>query len=174
MARAHIHFDDFVVEHGSDLLRTAFLISGDQQEAEDLVQECFLTLSKHWNRVAGMDYPYAYGRRVLVNLATRSAKSQLRRRAELEAELPDLGVDEVELAMLETRDELRVALKQLTPRQRAILVLRYFNGLSEAEVAETMGCATGTVKSTTSRSLAQLRDLIEGGLSQKGLDFDER
>lgn len=163
-----MQFDDFVADRSPDLLRTAFLISGDRQEAEDLVQECLLIVSRRWGRVAWMKYPHAYARRVLVNLATRSAGSRLRRDAELELNLPDFAVDEIELAVVEIRDELRTALRGLTPRQRAFLVLRYFNDLSEADIAETMGCAIGTVKSTTSRSLAQLRDLIEGCPQQEG------
>lgn len=174
MVRVHPSFDRFVVEHGDGLLRTAYLITMDRQEAEDLVQECLLYLSRRWGRVAGMEHPVAYARRVLINLALRGSPGRRRRQAELEADLPDRGTDSVELELVVTRDELRDALRRLTPRQRAILVLRYFNDLPEGQVAEALGCAIGTVKSTASRSLAQLRELVDLAPVRQGVTSDER
>jgi RNA polymerase sigma factor (sigma-70 family) len=81
--------------------------------------------------------------------------------AELGTVAPEDGADSAALELLESRDELWIALRRLTPRQRAVLVLRYFHDLSEAQVAETLGCTTATVSSTASRSLTHLRDLIE-------------
>lgn len=174
MARVRPSFDHFVVQHGNGLLRTAFLITMDRQEAEDLVQECLLYLSRHWGRVAGMEHSLAYARHVLINLALRGSEGRRRRRAELDSELPDPGMDAVELELVVTRDELRDALRHLTPRQRAILVLRYFNDLSDDQVAEILGCAAGTVKSTASRSLVQLRQLINPAPVKQGVTNDER
>jgi RNA polymerase sigma-70 factor (sigma-E family) len=161
MAHVRGSFDDFVVQHAEVLLRTAVLITMDQQEAEDLVQDCLLDLSRRWRRVGAMEYPLAYSRRVLINLALRGSDARRRRWAELEADLPDPGTDFPGTELVATRDELRGALRQLTPRQRAVLVLRYFSDLSEAQVAETLGCTAGTVKSTASRSLSQLRELMD-------------
>jgi RNA polymerase sigma-70 factor (sigma-E family) len=161
MARIRASFDDFVANNADGLLRTAFLITADQQDAEDLVQECLLKISRRWIRIAAMDQPLAYARRVLVNLAVRGSEPRSRRQAELDVDFPDAGAYSADIELVATRAELRAALRQLTPRQRAVLVLRYFNDLPEAEVAQILGCTTGTVKSTASRSLAQLRELIQ-------------
>jgi RNA polymerase sigma-70 factor (sigma-E family) len=153
-------FDDFVVMHGAGLLRTARLITLDDGDAEDLVQECLLRLARHWRRVGEMDQPASYARRVLVNLAMRGSKKRSRERAELGNDL-DEGFDSAIDDLFGVREELLAALRQLTPRQRTMLALRYFQDLPESQVAEALGCTVGTVRSTTSRSLAQLRELIQ-------------
>jgi len=154
-------FEDFVTESVDGLLRTAYLITSDEGEAEDLVQECLLMVARRWGRIRRMNQPLAYARRVLINLALRGTRQRSRRRAELAAETVEASTSSAGLELLATRDEVRAALRQLAPRQRAVLVLRYFNDLSEAEVAKMLGCTTGTIKSTASRSLAQLRELIQ-------------
>jgi len=174
MAPVRTSFDDFVLQHADGLLRTAFLITMDRQEAEDLVQECLYSLSRRWGRVAAMDYPVAYARRALINLALQRSEGRRRRRTELETDVPDPGLPSAELELVVTRDELRGALRQLTPRQRAILVLRYFSDLSETQVAEALGCSVGTVKSTASRSLGQMRELLNPMPATQGVTCDER
>jgi RNA polymerase sigma-70 factor (sigma-E family) len=142
-------FDEFVVDHVDDLLRTAYLIVWDEAEAEDLVQECLLKVARRWPRVRRMEQPRAYARRILA-----------RRRSELEsgAAANPIAVDP--LPEFDTRAELLQALGQLPARQRAVLVLRYFNDLTEAQVAEVLGCPPGTVKSSASRGLARLREAL--------------
>ena len=154
-------FDDFVLAYGDVLLRTARLITLDDSDAEDLVQECLLQIARRWNRVSAMEQQVAYARRVLVNLALRGSKKRSRQRAELDPHPIDgaTGADAAELLGL--RDELMIGLRQLTPRQRTVLALRYFYDLPESQVADALGCSIGTVRSTTSRSLAQLRDAIQ-------------
>ena len=152
-------FDAFVAAHAQGLLRTAYLMTGDEQDAEDLVQECLLRLAPRWGRVGGMDHPLAYARRVLVNLAVRGSTGRARRQAELNSVVEEL-VSSAPDDPLADRNELWAALGQLTTRQRAVLVLRYFHDLSEAQVVEMLGVTTGTVSSTTARSLVQLRGLI--------------
>jgi RNA polymerase sigma-70 factor (sigma-E family) len=166
MAQALALFDDFVVLNGESLLRTARLITLDDGDAEDLVQECLLKLAQRWARVGAMEQPLAYARRVLVNLAVRGSKKRSRQRAELRTEPVDRGATSTALEFLGAREELLGALRQLTVRQRTVLVLRCFHDLSETQVAQTLGCSVGTVRSTTSRSLAQLRNLIESASSQ--------
>ncbi len=154
-------FDKFVVDHVDDLLRTAYLIVWDQAEAEDLVQECLLKVARRWPRVRRMEQPRAYARRILVNLAVDGARGRARRRGELEsgaAAASPIAVDP--LPAFDTRAELLQALGQLPARQRAVLVLRYFNDLTEAQVAEVLGCPPGTVKSSASRGLARLREAL--------------
>jgi RNA polymerase sigma-70 factor (sigma-E family) len=140
-------------------LRTAYLVAWDATEAEDLVQECLLTVARRWPRVRRMDHPHAYARRVLINLALDGANRRSRRRSELdEPTLPE-AADENSLRALESIDaraELVQALGTLPPRQRAVLVLRYFEDLTEAQIAAVLGCSVGTVKSTASRGLARL------------------
>lgn len=150
-------FDRFVAENTDVLLRTAYLIVWDLHEAEDLVQETLFKVARRWPKVRSMDHPAAYARRILVNLALQGKSKRSRRRAEL-SETP--GGDSVILAPLASHDELHAALVALPPRQRAVLVLRYFLGLPEAEVAAALQCSLGTVKSTASRGLARLEQTL--------------
>jgi DNA-directed RNA polymerase specialized sigma24 family protein len=143
MARDTEDFDRFVAAHVDDLLRTAYLIAWDEAEAEDLVQECLLKVARRWPRVRSMDQPRAYARRILINLAGGGERS----------------VDP--LAVFDAHVELVEALAQLPIRQRAVLVLRYFHDLTEAQAAEVLGCPSGTVKSNASRGLARLREVFE-------------
>jgi RNA polymerase sigma-70 factor (sigma-E family) len=154
-------FDQFVATHVDDLLRTAYLIVWEEAEAEDLVQECLLKVARRWSRVRRMEQPRAYARRVLVNLALDGARGRARRRSELGTEPAASPIAVDPLPALDTRAELLQALGQLPARQRAVLVLRYFNDLTEAQVAEVLGCSPGTVKSSTSRGLARLREVLQ-------------
>jgi RNA polymerase sigma-70 factor (sigma-E family) len=154
-------FDEFLAVNADGLLRTAYLIVWDEKEAEDLVQETFLQVARRWRRISAMEQPLAYARRVLVNLAVGQRQQRSRRRSELAGAPPDFSVDISTLETYAEREELLNGLKQLPPRQRAVVVLRYLHDLSEAQVAETLGCTTGTVKSTTARGLSNLRELLE-------------
>ena len=168
--RARADFDQFVAASGDALLRTAYLMVWDAAEAEDLVQDCLLTVARRWPRVRRMDHPHAYARRVLVNLALDGAQRRTRRRQELVGdETATLSaVDEASARRLDAvgvRAELLQALSTLAPRQRAVLVLRYFEDLSEAQTAELLGCSVGTVKSTASRGLTRLQAALSPNLS---------
>jgi RNA polymerase sigma-70 factor (sigma-E family) len=156
-------FDRFVAMAADGLLRTAYLIVWDQRIAEDLVQECFFEIARRWPRVRSMEFPAAYARRILVNKALDGAERRSRHRGELD----DLGnpstagfrdaTAERDLELAGTKSDLIDVLRQLPPMQRAVLVLRYFVDLPEAQIAETLGCTVGTVKSTTARALDRLR-----------------
>lgn len=162
MARTNADFDEFVATHVNDLLRTAYLITWDEVEAEDLVQECLFKVARRWPRVRSMDQPRGYARRILINLATDGARGRARRRVELEPPSGSGAERSVDpLAALDTHSELFDALGQLPPRQRAVLVLRYFHDLTETQTAELLGCSQGTVKSNASRGLARLREVFE-------------
>jgi RNA polymerase sigma factor (sigma-70 family) len=155
--RTRVEFEHFVDACAGELLRTGYLIVWDLAEAEDLVQETLLRVARRWPRVRRMDQPVAYARRILVNLAIDDAKRRSRRRGELEPPdgLPlDSHADEAAaraLAALDARAELLGALALLPPRQRAVLVLRYFEDLSEAQTAQTLDCS----------GLARLREALE-------------
>jgi DNA-directed RNA polymerase specialized sigma24 family protein len=135
--RARDEFERFVAETTDDLLRTAYLVLWDLAGAEDLVQECLFRVARRWPRVRSMEHPTAYARRIVVNLALDGAERRRRHNAEL-------------LAVLGT----------LAPLQRAVLALRYYDDLSEAQVAEILGCSVGTVKSTAWRALERLRTVL--------------
>jgi RNA polymerase sigma-70 factor (sigma-E family) len=165
--RARGEFERFVASSAERLLRTAYLVVWDRAEAEDLVQECLLRVARRWSRVRSMRQPEGYARRILINLALDRADARAHRRGELEP--PDGGrfvdlVDEAssrDLEAIERKAELLAAIATLAPRQRVVLVLRYFEDLPEAQVAEILGCSLGTVKSTASRALTRLRQALD-------------
>ncbi len=166
MARSVLRFEEFVQEHLRSLLRTAYLISWDETEAEDLVQEALFRVARNWRRVAVMEHQFAYARRILVRLAVADAPKRRRRHAELSTDggfveaASGISGEASRPTALELRAELVDALGRLNPRQRAVIVLRYFFDLSESEAADAMGCSLGTVKSSSSRGLEQLRRLL--------------
>jgi RNA polymerase sigma-70 factor (sigma-E family) len=153
----HELFARFVREQTAALLRSAYLLTGSAAAAEDLVQDTLLRLLPKWDRVAGADVPMAYVRRSLVN----GFLNQRRRQSSSELvidELPerivgrDVGVD------VTNRDLVWRLLATLPDRQRAALVMRFFDDLADEEIAAALGCRVGTVRSLVSRGLAALRD----------------
>jgi RNA polymerase sigma-70 factor (sigma-E family) len=161
MDQRRADFERFVAGSADTLLRTAYLIVGDLDEAEDLVQEALFAVAKRWPRVRRMEHPVAYARRIVVNRALSGAGPRVRRSRELAAEAPpDRPLQTSESSAFDGRDELMSALAALPPRQRAVLVLRYFLDLPEAEVADVLKCSLGTVKSTASRGLARLEQAL--------------
>ncbi|MEU5722643.1 SigE family RNA polymerase sigma factor [Micromonospora sp. NPDC047738] len=147
--------DVLVAERGSALLATAVLLTGSRAAGEDLVQAALERLMRNWSRVHSDKEGYL--RRTLYHLAVDRWRLR-RRRPEVLTEIEPPGqADGTET--LHLRHALIQALALLPPRQRAVLVLRYWEQLSEAEAAEVLGCSVGTVKSTASRGLARLREL---------------
>lgn len=144
-------FSDFVRGRSPDLLRSAWLLTGDWHTAHDLVQAALERTWPRWGK--RIDHPDAYVRRVM--LTTYLSWRRRRWTAELPtAELPETG-GAAEPSDL--RLSLLAALATLTRQQRAVVVLRYFEDLSEAETAAALGCSVGTVKAHASRGLQQLR-----------------
>ena len=158
-------FDAFVRERSTALLRTAYLLVGDRGHAEDLVQTALLRTARRW-RHAGPD-PAAYAHRVLVNLVKDRWRNRSRRPREVD--IPDelREADPGDQVLL--RQVLLDAVLQLPVRQRAVLVLRYFQDLTVDEVADVLGCSPGTVKSQTHHALAKVRQL----LGEQGTDLKE-
>ena len=155
-------FRDFVVGQWHHLLRTAYLLTGDRGDAEDLVQSALVRVHRNWHRIERRDAPAVYARRILVNLNASVWRRRLRLREQPAAQLPDRpDPDATEAHAL--RDELLRACLRLPPRQRAVLVLRYFEDLTEAETAATLGISVGAVKSQTSRGLDRLRAVLVTG-----------
>ncbi|WP_253671158.1 SigE family RNA polymerase sigma factor [Streptoalloteichus tenebrarius] len=152
-------FGDFVRHRSQALLRTAYLLcGGDQHAAEDLLQEVLERVYARWRRIRGDAEPYV--RAALANAAANRWRRRARRVREAPLEsAPDPATRGHEDAVAD-RDRVVSALSQLPPRMRAVLVLRFFDDLSEAQTAAALGCGLGTVKSQTSRGLARLRDLL--------------
>jgi RNA polymerase sigma-70 factor (sigma-E family) len=149
-------FHEFVRSRWSRLVRTAYLLTGDVHHAEDLTQTALAKAYRSWRRISRSDSPEAYVRRMLVTCNSDRFRKQRVTEA-LTAAPPDrAGLDE-SAGQVEERGSLLAGLAQLPPRQRAVVVLRYWEDLSEAEVAEVLGCSTGTVKSQASKGLAKLR-----------------
>ena len=152
-------FARFVRDHSQALARTAFLLTGEAAQAEDLLQTALLKVLRRWPRLDDRINAEAYVRRVLVT--THASGWRRRWRGEVpSAAVPDLGGND-ETTIVDQRHLLLWALSQLPRRQRAAVVLRHYDGLSEADTAEVLGCASGTVKSQTARGLAKLRQLLD-------------
>ncbi|WP_329429035.1 SigE family RNA polymerase sigma factor [Streptosporangium sp. NBC_01495] len=143
-------FQDFVVTRSDRLLRFAYLLTHNWATAEDLLQE---SLAKAWFAWPGIDEPEAYVRRVLVTTYTSWWRRRWRR------ELPVDGLPEkpVHDQVADERAALWQAVGRLPARQRAVIVLRFYEDLPVAEVAQLIGCNPGTVKSQTAKALAKLR-----------------
>lgn len=151
---AEATYEEFVVARSPSLYRTAYLLTGQQADAEDLLQTALVKVYVGWRKVAGARSPEAYARQVLVNAFVSGRRPARFTRERLVTSLPERGAEDVDPT---DRLSLWPQVEALPPRQRAVVVLRYYEGQSEAEIAETLGCARGTVKSTASAALATLR-----------------
>ena len=158
-ARDEDAFRDFVVGRSPSLLRTAYLLTGDWGHAEDLLQTSLAKVYRAWSRLRDHDNLDAYVRRVMVNTQTtwwrRAWKAE-----QPTGSLPDWPGPDATHAT-DDRDRLRRALLTLPARQRAAVVLRHYEDMSEAETAKLLGCSVGTVKSQCSRGLAKLRAALD-------------
>jgi RNA polymerase sigma-70 factor (sigma-E family) len=152
-------FTDFVTHRASALLRTAYLLcGGDRGAAEDLLQEVLERVYPRWHRIQGR--PESYVRASLVHAAANHWRRRSRRVAEVPLEDAPAPARPGPEQRIVDEDRVLRALHQLPPRMRAVLVLRYFDDMSEADVARALRCSVGTVKSQGSRGLARLRDLL--------------
>jgi len=147
-------FEEFVAGRGPALQRFGYALTGDWGLAEDLLQTALARAYPRWSRIK-RDDPEAYVRKIMVN--TWSSWWRRRWRAEVPAaQLPEAAAPD-EAAGVDSRQALRVALAQLPPGQRAVVVLRYHQDLPEAQVAALLGISVGTVKSQAAKALAALR-----------------
>lgn len=157
--------EEFLAERGEYLLRTAALLGGSQEAGEDLLQAALERLFRHWGKLAGAD-PEGYLRTTIYHLATDGWRRQGRWQTRLRLmRATDTGVTPDASAVIDQRDELIRLMLQLPARQRAAIVLRYWEELGEAEAAEVLGCSVGTVKAATSRGLRRLRELSRTSLA---------
>jgi RNA polymerase sigma-70 factor (sigma-E family) len=160
-------FRAFAADRSLRLHQSAYLLCGDWHLAHDLVQETLVNVYRHWSRVRQADSPDAYVRRILIN----EARDRWRRR-DRAVPVADVGADPTVPAVpdatddIARRDGLLRALVELPYQQRATVVLRYLEDLSQAETAQVLGCSEGTVKSQSSRALATLRKYLDRTESQ--------
>jgi RNA polymerase sigma-70 factor (sigma-E family) len=150
-------FVKFVSERGTGLLRTASLLCGARSDAEDILQTALEKAYRHWGKLSADDDPEPYVRRILVNLTiSRARRWRVLREVYMPSppEMPSAS----ETSTVELRGVLIDELRRLGPRQRAVLVLRYWEDMTEADTAKMLGCSVGTVKSQAARGLARLRE----------------
>lgn len=152
---------EFSRERGLELLRFAYLLCGDRHRAEDLLQDVLLAMYRRFGDDLPLDNPTGYARRALANANVSWSRRGTNRELVI-AELPDSPTFEPDGA---TRDALWQALRRLPVRQRTVLVLRFYADADDAEIADTLGCRRGTVRSLASRALAALR-------TDRALDLD--
>jgi RNA polymerase sigma-70 factor (sigma-E family) len=162
MVRAGVREEDFSLvfnAHHRQAVRLAYLLVSDPDQAEDVVSEAFAKVYVRWRKGEVRDVG-AYLRRAVANEAnSRLRRRYLERRVASERSGDDRGVRLVDDAAAD-RDEVWQGIQRLPAKQRAAVVLRYYEDLSEAETAEILGCSVGTVKSNTSRGLARLQELL--------------
>lgn len=154
-------FTAYLVARQPALLRTAYLLTGNRANAEDLLQTSLAKLYLSWDKVRSRDSVDAYLRRIMVNENNASWRRPWKRREILVDQVAEHGPPGGQ-GVLDTYDDGEAArvwsfVQTLPHRQRAVIVLRYYEQLSEAEIADALGCSVGTVKSQASRALASLR-----------------
>ena len=157
MAARDDDFVAFVDARSAALLRTARLLTaGDQHAAEDLVQTSLEKAYVAWPRIQRKGAQEAYVRSIMTRAAIDRTRQRRRRGEVVTDEVPDVPVEPVGP---EDRDQVFALLAALSPRQRAVMVLRYYDDLSEAQIAQALGCSAGAVKSHASRALSVMRSM---------------
>jgi RNA polymerase sigma-70 factor (sigma-E family) len=152
-------FREFVTARSPALLRTAYLLTGDVHHAQDLLQTALLGAARRWSGIHRRDQPDAYVRRAMYNHQARWWRLRATRPESPMADPPQPAAAGDHAQQIADRDGLMGALRRLPPRQRAVVVLRYYEDRSEAEVASLLRISLGTVRSQASKALAKLRAL---------------
>lgn len=152
-------FADFVRSRYGALARSAYLLTGDRGHAEDLVQTALITTLNAWERLAAVEAAESYVRTTMLHAARRAARRRWRQEIPTDWQLlrGEATADHLHVEGTAGSVDIRAALAALPWEQRAVLVLRFFDDLSERETAALLGCSEGTIKSRTSRALAKLR-----------------
>jgi RNA polymerase sigma-70 factor (sigma-E family) len=153
-----VSFEEYGATAWPALYRAAYLLTGNHADAEDIAQQTLIKAHGAWDRVRNADSPQAYLRRTLTNTFLSDRRPAKRRLEVLRDEVPEPAAQAP--AGIEDRLAIWPHIRALAPRQRAVIVLRYYEQLSEAEIAETLGCSRGTVKSTAHDALRNLREAM--------------
>ncbi|GAA3557955.1 SigE family RNA polymerase sigma factor [Amycolatopsis ultiminotia] len=161
-------FAEYFAAKRDAVRRTAYLLCGDWHKADDLAQTAFVALHRRWKKIRDRAATDAYLRKTLVRAVIDESRRPWRRERQTDV-LPEPVPDGPGLAeRVATREDLLAALKQVPPRQRAVLVLRYFDGLDVSAAANALGCSEGNVKSQTARGLANLRQVLDREVETDG------
>ena len=158
---ASADFHAFFERHYAELSRLAFLLTGEADAADDLAADAMLALWHRWDRLREADHPVAYARGVVTNMARNRIRRTIRERSRVRA-LWASRTERISEPDLAAGLDVRAALARLTFRKRSCVVLRHALDLSEKETAEALGISVGTVKSQTSKGMAELRRLLGG------------
>lgn len=153
-----VDFEEFVRARWLPLLRTATLLTGDPHAAEDLVQETLARAAQRWSDISAAKSPDAYVRRILYTRSVDAWRWRRRQADPVEAHDPR-GTTTDETDRVDDQIALKTALSRLTPKQRAVLVVRFYEDRTETEAARILGCSVNTVKSQTRHALGRLREL---------------
>ena len=149
-------FEEFVRMHATDLLRSATLLATGPDRGQELLQDTLAHLYPRWDKVAAADVPLAYVRRAMVNRLVSTSRIPRNREIAM-AEPPERGHGADPADTVVRRDAVWHMLATLSERQRAAVVLRYFNDLPDEQIADILGCRVVTVRSVISRALAEMR-----------------
>lgn len=159
MDRSQAEFEEWARARTPGLLRAAYLLTGEVHAAHDLVQDTLVRVADAWGRASREGRPDAYARRTMHRLSIDRWRRRRSRPTEVLTDQPGRGHAAPDGGGVERRLLLDEAIGRLTPRQRAVLVLRFYDDLTEVATAEVLGCSTSTVKSQTRVALARLRAL---------------
>jgi RNA polymerase sigma-70 factor (sigma-E family) len=159
-------FRAFVAARSPSLLWFAHVLTGDRHTAEDVVQIALAKTALGWSRVRRKENPEGYVRRAIVNTHLNAMRRKPWREQPREF-MPDDALARRAEEELDDRDAMWAALAGLPPKQRAVLVLRYYEDLSEADIADVLGCSRGTVKSQAAKGLLHLREIVAKENAQK-------
>lgn len=152
--------EELIAEHGEALIRFAYVVTGSHTDAEDLFQDTFTDVHRKWDRVARSDHPYAYVRTMMLNRFTSSRRRRWHGEQPTDPSEHVMAAQVVEdgTGRIDSDDALWRLLATLPTRMRTVLVLRYFEDMDDAAIAQTLGLAVSSVRSTASRALAVLRE----------------
>ncbi|MFI6834053.1 SigE family RNA polymerase sigma factor [Kribbella sp. NPDC050241] len=168
-----MEFDEYFAARGQQLVRLGFVLSGDHHAAEDLAQHALMSAYRHWRRVRRMEDPHAYVRRILVNAHLSAARRRPSR--ETPMAIADSAFTEPDLAeAVAQHDVVWRALAGLKPRERTVLVLRYYEDLGYASIAALLGIQESTARATASRALAALKSSAELAMPKGTIDETDR
>jgi RNA polymerase sigma-70 factor (sigma-E family) len=160
--------DTFLAARWSSLFRLACLLTGSATEADDLLQESLMKVCLRWTKISRTQMPEAYVRRMMVNTLVSRSRRPFRRRELLAGSVAAVAVASPENAVLD-RAQVWTLVCSLPVRQRAVIVLRYYEDLSEQEIAAVLGCSTGSVKSQAHDALASLRRGVAALETEEGV-----
>jgi RNA polymerase sigma-70 factor (sigma-E family) len=150
-------FEEFAAQRLPTMVRFAAALAGNRADAEDLIQEVLVRAHRHWPTISGLDRPDAYVRRMIVNEFISAHRRSWRLLPKGRPEDLDTRTTADHASQYTERDSLIGELTKLPRRQRAVLMLRYYEGLSDAEIADVLSCRPGTVRAYAARALAALR-----------------